>query len=368
MNQLEKLFGGIYKNKKVLVTGFTGFKGSWLALWLEKMGAQVVGYALTPPTEPNHIDLLNLNMISIIGDIRNEERLNAALQEHKPDIVFHLAAQPIVRESYKNPVETFETNVIGTLKVYESCKKTDSVNAIVSITTDKVYKNNEWVWGYRESDPFGGYDPYSASKACAEIVSDSYRNSFFNLDKYKSDHHTLLCTTRAGNVIGGGDWAADRLIPDIMKAVSKKEKVIIRNPSSTRPWQHVLEPLSGYLHLGEKLLRGEKAFAEGWNFGPRDDDVLSVGEILTVIQKYWDEIEYEYQINPNAPHEAGLLKLDFSKARTMLDWQPVWTIKDTIQSITNWYRDYYKRGAINSIDDLERYVSDASNLNVSWTQ
>ena len=368
MQSFDKLFGGIYKRKTVLVTGHTGFKGSWLSLWLEKMGANVVGYSLEPPTQPNHFGLLTINMTSIIGDIRDSGKLDEVMATHTPEIVFHLAAQPLVRLSYREPVETFEVNAIGSLKVFEACRKAGSVKSLVSITTDKVYRNNEWVWGYRESDPFGGYDPYSASKACAEIATDSYRNSFFNLDRYGIDHNTLLCTTRAGNVVGGGDWAADRLIPDIMKAVSRKEPVIIRNPKSTRPWQHVLEPLAGYLALGEKLYQGEKMFAEGWNFGPSDDDVLSVHEILNIIREFWPDIEYEIQANPNNPHEAGMLQLDWAKARTYLKWQPVWKMNTTIERITNWYRNYYQKNEISSLDDLQQYVADARALGLDWTK
>ena len=363
----NQLFGGIYKNRTVLVTGHTGFKGSWLSLWLELMGANVIGYALTPPTKPNHFDLLNLNMTSIIGDIRDLNKLSDVMTQYKPEIVFHLAAQAIVRESYRDPIETFHVNVLGSANVYQACKSIDSVKSIVSITTDKVYKNREWVWGYRENDPFGGYDPYSASKACVEIITDSFRNSFFNPDKYNVDHNTLICTARAGNVIGGGDWAADRLIPDIMKAVSKNEKVVIRNSASTRPWQHVLEPLTGYLMLGKKLFKGEKQFSEGWNFGPGDDDVLSVGDILIVIRKFWNKINYEVRKNPDAPHEAGMLKLDLSKANYKLHWQPIWNINKTIERTTNWYKNYYQKNVISSVKDLELYISDARNKNTPWT-
>jgi CDP-glucose 4,6-dehydratase len=367
MDYYNKLFDGIYKDKTVLVTGHTGFKGSWLSLWLELMGANVIGYALEPPTEPSHFKLLNLNMTSIIGDIRDTGKLSEVMNKFKPEIVFHLAAQPIVIESYRNPIETFDVNVLGSLKVYQACRNTDSVKAIVSITTDKVYKNREWEWGYRENDSFGGFDPYSASKACVEIATDSFRSSFFNPDMYNIEHNKLICTTRAGNVIGGGDWAADRLIPDIMKATSKNEKVVIRNPGSTRPWQHVLEPLAGYLMLGEKLLKGEKQFAEGWNFGPVDDDVLTVGDILVLIRKYWDIINYEIMINPNALHEAGMLKLDISKANYLLDWKPVWNMNKAIERITNWYKNYYQNNVVNSVKDLELYISDARSKNAPWT-
>ena len=258
---MQNLFGGIYKDKTVLVTGHTGFKGSWLAYWLSRMGAKVVGYSLEAPTQPNHIALLRMDMVSVTGDIRDMEKLDAAFQTHQPEIVFHLAAQPLVRRSYEDPVETYETNVMGTLKVFEACRK-HAVKAIVNITSDKAYENKEWVWGYRENDPMGGYDPYSASKGCADLLANSYRSSFFNPETYKKTHRTLLASCRAGNVIGGGDWAKDRLMTDIMLSVSQGKKVNIRNPHATRPWQHVLEPLSGYLHVGQKLLEEKVQFAD----------------------------------------------------------------------------------------------------------
>lgn len=248
------LFDQIYKGKTCFITGHTGFKGSWLAYWLTKMGAKVIGYSLNPPTNPNHFELLKNKYISIIGDIRDRKFLHDTILKHKPDIVFHLAAQTIVRHSYKDPVETFETNVLGTLSVFEACRKTSSVRAIINVTSDKCYENKEWSWGYRENDQMGGWDPYSASKGCSEILTSSYRNSFLNLEDYGEKHNIILASVRAGNVIGGGDWGEDRLIPDIVLSTSKGEKVEIRNPKSTRPWQHVLEPLSGYLTLGWKLI------------------------------------------------------------------------------------------------------------------
>ena len=284
--QDSTLFNGIYNNKTVLVTGHTGFKGSWLCFWLIQMGAKVIGYSLEPPTSPNHFELLNLDMVSVIGDIRDSDKLNAVFAQYQPEIVFHLAAQPLVRLSYKEPVETFETNVIGTLKVFEACRNTKSVRAIVNITSDKCYENKEWVWGYRENDPMGGYDPYSASKGCAELVTSSYRNSFFNVNEYGKSHNVLLASCRAGNVIGGGDWAKDRLMTDIMVAVSEGKKVVIRNPRATMPWQHVLEPLSGYLMLGQKLFEGKKEFAQAWNFGPGEQGAITVKEVVENIKKY----------------------------------------------------------------------------------
>lgn len=363
---MYSLFGGIYKDKTVLVTGHTGFKGSWFVYWLDKMGAEVIGYSLEAPTEPNHIKLLNLDIVSIIGDIRDQKKLIEIFDNYKPEIVFHLAAQPLVRLSYEEPVETYETNVMGTLKVLEACRKTDSVKAIVNITSDKAYENKEWIWGYRENDPMGGYDPYSSSKGCAELLASSYRNSYFNLNDYGTKHNTLLASCRAGNVIGGGDWAQDRLITDIMVAVSKGEKVKIRNPYATRPWQHVLEPLSGYLHVGQKLLEGKKEFAEGWNFGPSDEGSISVEEVVTYIQKYWDKIDYELNLSKDHPHEANLLKLDCSKAHIRLKWKDVWDSQTTFEKMISWYKSYYEETKVLTRNDLDSYIADAKAKKIEW--
>jgi len=365
---MHKLFGGIYKDKIVLVTGHTGFKGSWLVYWLEKMGARVIGYSLEAPTEPNHLSLLELNITSIIGDIRDQKKLNETFTRYKPEIVFHLAAQPLVRLSYEEPVETYETNVMGTLKVLEACRQTSSVKAIVNITSDKAYENKEWVWGYRENDPMGGYDPYSSSKGCAELLVSSYRSSYFNLNDYGTKHNILVASCRAGNVIGGGDWAQDRLITDIMIAVSKGEKVKIRNPYATRPWQHVLEPLSGYLNIGQKLLEGKKEFAEGWNFGPSDEGSISVEEVVKYIQIYWDKIDYELNLSEEHPHEANLLKLDCSKAHIQLEWKDVWDSQMTFSKMTSWYKAYYESSSVLTKDDLDAYISDAKSKNVQWAK
>ena len=363
---MQKLFSNIYKDKRVLVTGHTGFKGSWLVYWLSQMGANVIGYSLEAPTTPNHIELLNLDMVSIIGDIRDLEKLNQTFEEYKPDIVFHLAAQPLVRLSYEDPIETYEANVIGTLKVLEACRK-NSVKAIVNITSDKAYENKEWVWGYRENDPMGGYDPYSSSKGCADLLTSSYRNSYFNLNQYKKTHNTLLATCRAGNVIGGGDWAKDRLITDIMISVSQGKKVSIRNPSATRPWQHVLEPLSGYLHIGQKLLEEKVEFAEAWNFGPSDEGSITVEEVVKNVKKYWDKIDYRINHDPNQLHEANLLKLDCSKAHILLKWKDVWDSDTTFEKTVKWYKAYYEEDKrILTQDDLESYIVVAKEKNIEW--
>lgn len=365
---MQTLFGGIYKNKTVLVTGHTGFKGSWLCFWLKEMGANVIGYSLEAPTTPNHIELLNLDIISVIGDIRDLEKLNQTIETYSPDIVFHLAAQPLVRLSYKNPIETYETNVIGTLKLFEACRK-NNIKAIVNITSDKAYENKEWIWGYRENDPMGGYDPYSSSKGCADLLANSYRNSYFNPKEYKKTHNTLLASCRAGNVIGGGDWAQDRLITDIMLSVSQGKKVSIRNSRATRPWQHVLEPLSGYLHIGQKLLEEKVEFGEAWNFGPSDEGSITVEEVVQNVKKYWDKIDYEIHRDPNQPHEANLLKLDCSKAHIRLKWKDVWSSETTFLKTVTWYKIYYEEDRkILTQNDLESYVADAISKGLSWTK
>lgn len=365
---MQNLFSGIYKDKTVLVTGHTGFKGSWLVYWLKQMGANVIGYSLESPTTPNHISLLDLDIVSVIGDIRDLERLNQTFEEYKPDIVFHLAAQPLVRLSYEDPINTYETNVMGTLKVFEVCRKAN-VKAIVNITSDKAYENKEWIWGYRENDPMGGYDPYSSSKGCADLLANSYRNSYFNPKEYKKTHNTLLSSCRAGNVIGGGDWAKDRLITDIMLSVSQGKKVNIRNPHATRPWQHVLEPLSGYLHVGQKLLEEKVEFGEAWNFGPSDEGSITVEEVVNHVKKHWDTIDYEINKDPNQLHEANLLKLDCSKAHILLKWKDVWNSEITFEKTVKWYKSFYEEDA-NTLtkENLESYVNDAKIKNLEWTK
>jgi CDP-glucose 4,6-dehydratase len=362
------MFNSAYNNKNVLITGHTGFKGSWLALWLSQMGAKITGYSLQPPSDPNHFHLLNLNINSVIGDIRNVDKLKAVFSEQRPEIVFHLAAQAIVRQSYRDPMETFTSNVMGTVNVLEAARTCKSVRAIVVVTSDKCYDNREWPWGYREIDALGGYDPYSASKGCSEIVASCWRNSFFNLNDYDKNHQTLLASARAGNVIGGGDWATDRLIPDIMRAVSQKEKVNIRNPQATRPWQYVLEPLNGYLLLGQKLLEGRKEFAEAWNFGPSEEENLSVAEIVHLVKRVWPKIDYEISQTSDQPHEAGLLRLDCSKARTKLKWMPVWKGKDTLEKTVLWYKAFYESDKILSGEHLNCYIKDAQSKHIDWAE
>ena len=363
---MQDLFSGIYKNKTVLVTGHTGFKGAWLVYWLNQMGAKVIGYSLEAPTSPNHIDLLSLDLENVLGDVRDQDRLNRTFEEHRPDIVFHLAAQPLVYLSYENPTDTYEINIIGTLKVFEACRAYN-VDAIVNITSDKAYENKEWIWGYRETDPLGGYDPYSSSKGCADLLTNSYRNSYFNIKDYKKSHNTLLASCRAGNVIGGGDWAKNRLITDIMVSVAQGKKVSIRNPNATRPWQHVLEPLSGYLQIGQKILEEKAEFGETWNFGPSDEGDITVEKVVKNIKIHWDKIVYEINEDPNQFHEASLLKLDCSKAHMALKWQSVWDSQTTFKKTVNWYKAFYENQKVLTEYDLEDYINDAIKKGLPWT-
>ncbi len=328
-----------WRGKRVLVTGHTGFKGSWLSLWLQAMGAQVTGYALSPPTQPSLFEAADVgsSMTSIIGDIRDLARLQAVFSECQPEIVFHMAAQPLVRYSYAEPVETYSTNVMGTVNLLEAVRHTPGVKAVVNITTDKCYENREWIWAYRENEAMGGYDPYSSSKGCAELVSAAYRSSFFNADNY-AQHGVALATVRAGNVIGGGDWAQDRLIPDILASFEQGLSVNIRNPNSVRPWQHVLEPLRGYLTLAERLHDDGVSFAEGWNFGPVDEDARPVGWIVEKMASLWGDGALWKNDAGDHPHEATYLKLDISKARQRLDWHPSLRLEDALRYIVDWSR------------------------------
>lgn len=364
---MKSLFQGVYTGKRVLVTGHTGFKGSWLLFWLKQMGAEVFGYSLPMPGNETHLGLLDLAIEERLDDLANIEALTDFVDEIKPDIVFHLAAQPLVRYSYLNPVETFRTNVLGLVNLLEACRKSESIRAFINVTSDKCYENREWVWGYRENDPMGGYDPYSSSKGCAELITASYRNSFFNNIAYGKEHSTLVASCRAGNVIGGGDWAEDRLVPDIMKAVNQGEKVHIRSPHATRPWQHVLEPLSGYLNIGMKLLQKEDKFADAWNFGPADEGSISVQEVVENVKKYWNKIDCEIVKCSKNPHEANLLKLDCSKAHTYLGWRGVWNADKTFERTVCWYRSYYEENVINTLHDLQEYINDAKTMNLPWT-
>lgn len=326
-----------WKGRRVFVTGHTGFKGGWLSLWLQSMGAEVTGYSLPPPTSPNIFEEAEVasGMKSIIGDICDQALLARALAQASPEIIFHMAAQPLVRYSYENPLETYRTNVMGTATLLELARTLDGLRAIVNVTTDKCYENKEWVWGYRETEQLGGYDPYSNSKACSELVTAAYRSSFFNPTNYVH-HGVAVASARAGNVIGGGDWARDRLLPDIIGAFERGTPAKIRNPGAIRPWQHVLEPLCGYLSLAERLCKEGASFASGWNFGPLDDDTRSVDWIVEKMASLWGENAcWEIDRNPN-PHEANHLKLDISLARSRLGWRPMLRLDQALRLVVEW--------------------------------
>ena len=357
---MKQLFNNVYQGKRVLLTGHTGFKGSWLYVWLQQLGAQVQGLALAPDTHPAHIELLNLYDETTIGNIIYSENVAAVFNSFQPDIVFHLAAQPLVRYSYQNPVATFQTNVIGTANVLEAARNTASVKAIVNITTDKVYENFEWGQAYKETDRLGGHDPYSTSKACAELVHESYRKSFLK------QANILSATARAGNVIGGGDWAADRLIPDIIRASTKSTITEIRNPDSVRPWQHVLDPLSGYLQLGMQLLQGNTEMEGSWNFGPALKDCISVRDVLNEMNNSWGAIQWKDVSLGEKVHEANLLRLDSTKAKEQLKWQPIWNVQQALNATANWYKAYYNNKELITAQQLEQFIEDAQAKNADW--
>lgn len=357
------LFKNIYRGRRVLITGHTGFKGSWLAAWLKMMGAQVTGYSLRPDSNPNQYDLLKLDIQSIIGDITNPDHISEIIQTAQPEIVFHLAAQSLVRRSYREPVYTYQTNLMGTLNLYQACLNCGSVKAIVSVTSDKVYENNELHQSYKETDQLGGYDMYSSSKACVELMTNSFRNSFF---KNGNSFTKQIVTARAGNVIGGGDWAEDRLIPDIMRAIQKEDKVVIRNPGAVRPWQHVLEPLSGYLLIGQVLLQQSSINNHTWNFGPTTDEFISVEDVLIRTKITLPNLEYVIEKNDSL-HEAGILSVDSTRARNILKWMPVWTTNTAINKTAEWYKQYYKTGQLLTFDNIREYADEADTQQIIWT-
>ncbi len=343
-----------WRGKRVFVTGHTGFKGSWLALWLQQLGAEVVGYSLEAPTQPSLFEAAQVaeGMTSLIGDVRDLEQLQGAMAQAQPDIALHLAAQPLVRYSYQNPVETYATNVMGTVNFLEAVRHTPSVRVTVVITSDKCYENREWVWGYRENEAMGGHDPYSNSKGCAELVTAAYRSSFFAPETYGA-HQVAVASGRAGNVIGGGDWALDRLIPDMIKAFHQGQPVLIRNPHAIRPWQHVLEPLSGYLLLAENLWNSGPEFVGGWNFGPSDDDARPVSWIVDRLTSLWGNGATWQLDGGSHPHEASYLKLDCSKAKLRLGWEPRLTLADTLEWVVEFYQGFYGGQSARAIADAQ---------------
>lgn len=361
-----------WKGKKVFLTGHTGFKGSWLSIWLNSLGASITGYALKPPTEPNLFNLCKISKIvkSIIADIRDRDRLAKELLKAMPDIVIHMAAQPLVRESYKNPHETYETNVMGTVNLFEAVRKCRSVRVVLNVTTDKCYENKESLNPCRENEPLGGYDPYSSSKACSELVTSAYRNSFFNAKEYKN-HHVAIATARAGNVMGGGDWAQDRLIPDVIRAALNRKKVLIRNPKAVRPWQHVLEPLRGYMLLCQNLYEKGLKYGQAWNFGPAGYELKNVEWVTSEICKgFGNGVSFKIDRSSH-PHESYYLRLDSSKAIKKLGWRPVWTIKQAIDKTMEWTLAY-KRGedmmkiCLHQIHEYRKYMDENKPETLKW--
>lgn len=356
------LFGDVYAGRRVLVTGHTGFKGSWLAMWLRTLGAQVTGLALDPDTQPSHWSLLGLSdgIADHRVDLRDAEAVRTVFDNHQPEIVFHLAAQPLVRRSYRDPADTFATNVAGLVNLFEAIRACPSMRVLVNATTDKVYADRARPEGYRETDPLGGHDPYSSSKACAELVSDCYRKSYFSAP----DSTVRIATARAGNVIGGGDWAEDRLVPDLVRAAASDQSLRIRNPSAVRPWQHVLEPLSGYLRLGQRLW-GNVDFAGAWNFGPGAAGEVSVRQLTAQLGVHWPALRIEQDLAAQ-PHEAAILRLNCDKARQQLAWHPVWDIDTMLARTANWYHGFLESGRIGSADDLAAYIDEARRHGLEW--
>ncbi len=349
-----------FSGKRVFITGHTGFKGSWLCYWMQSLGAIVKGYSLPPATKPNLFSHLELdkNIDSVIGNINDYSTLSCELIDFNPDFIFHLAAQPLVRKSYKDPLDTFQTNVVGTANILQALHYLHKPCVCVCITTDKVYQNNEWIYPYRENDRLGGYDPYSASKACSEMVISSFSNSYFSTKTYP-DHKKAIASARAGNVIGGGDWSEDRLLPDIVRALSEKKNILIRNPSAVRPWQHVMEPLSGYMQLALSLQQDVNKYSGGWNFGPQPDDNFSVTELAKIAINIWGEGNLKVSEDVNAPHEAHLLRLDISKAAGELKWFPKMRAEEAIQRTIQWYKAFYSGSKANDLveEDLKYYQS-----------
>lgn len=352
---MDKYFTEIYRNKKVLITGHTGFKGSWLSLWLTELGANVIGYSLNVPTQPSLFEAIRMKdkVIHIIGDVRDEKHLMTVFEEYQPEFVFHLAAQPLVRMSYKEPKLTYETNIMGTVNLLECVRKTKSVRVCIIVTSDKCYENKEWFYGYREIDPLGGYDPYSSSKACAEMVTSAYRNSFFNPKDYGKIHNVSLSSVRAGNVIGGGDWAEDRIIPDCIKALSQNKQIILRHPLSIRPWQYILDPLGGYLILSTLMFKEGHRYSDAYNFGPDNANIITVENLTNLVIQCWGSGNYECEKESlNSPYETQLLKLDITKVQTMLNWNPVYNINESVERTIHWYKSFYNGAGTKKMYEL----------------
>lgn len=355
------VFNKFYKGKCVLVTGHTGFKGSWLSIWLHELGAEVVGVGLEPYSEKDNFVLSGIGKkikADIRADIRDGQKMKEIFAEYQPEIVFHLAAQPLVRLSYEIPVETYETNVMGTINIMEAIRVTDSVKVAVMITTDKCYENKEQIWGYRENEPMGGYDPYSSSKGAAEIAINSWRRSFFNPKDYGTKHHVAIASVRAGNVVGGGDWAKDRIVPDCIRALEADKPIEIRSPKAIRPWQHVLEPLRGYMLLASKMWEVPVKYCEGWNFGPRTESITTVWEVATKLIVNYGKGTLKDVSDPNALHEANLLMLDISKAKFHLGWEPSTNIDQCCKLVADWYKRYQKEDVYNlCVEQIRTYIS-----------
>ena len=368
------MFKNIYKDKRILITGHTGFKGSWLSIWLKELGAQVTGYSLAPPSEPNNFvsSGLEKKITHIHGNICDLQHLLAVLDEYQPEFIFHLAAQPIVRLSYEEPKMTFDTNIGGTVNVFEAIRMSPCVKVFINVTSDKCYENKEWVWGYRENDPVGGDDPYSASKGCAELIFASYLKSYFSKD-LPDARRPGLASVRSGNVIGGGDWGRDRLIPDCVRAIAARQPVGIRNPKAVRPWQHVLEPLSGYLWLGALLWESPAAYSGPWNFGPNDSDSLRVEEVLSKFIEYWGSGEWkDLSTDTKSPHETFILRLCCDKTRLQLGWHCTLKAHEALFITAEWYKLFYSKSRKDNMyqictDQIKKYVEKANKQGLTWS-
>lgn len=367
--KLKKIFDGVYNDKAVFVTGHTGFKGAWLTIWLELLGAKVTGYSLAPPTNPSLFDVANIEnkMRNTIADIRDYNQLCQAITKSKPEIVFHLAAQSIVRQSYEEPRETYETNVMGTANVLEAVRNCPSVKSCVIITSDKCYENNEWEYSYRENDPMGGHDPYSSSKGCAELITSAYQRSFFSCERKLG-----LVSMRSGNVIGGGDWAQDRIIPDCVRAIVSDKPIVVRNPSSIRPWQHVLDPLSAYLSIGSQLFNTPDKFVGGWNIGPSVNTSKDVKSVVEDVINIWGDGKWHNASSGKSHHEARTLRLNCEKAANLLSWTPCYDTQKAVESTMQWYRGYYKNPEFNAyqytVSQIVAFVTKANSENIAWSK